>query len=128
MADSLEGRVALVPGAGRGIGRTIASELATTGAAVAVNYATSAGPAEEVVRAIEAGGGRAAAFQADVGNREQVRAMVAAIKERLGPVDILVNNSGINRDRTLRRMSDEDWDAVIGVNLGGAYNCVKAVV
>jgi len=128
MADSLEGRVALVTGAGRGIGRTIASELATTGAAVAVNYATSAGPAEEVVRAIEAGGGRAAAFQADVGNREQVRAMVAAIKERLGPVDILVNNSGINRDRTLRRMSDEDWDAVIGVNLGGAYNCVKAVV
>ncbi len=124
--SALDGRVALVTGGSRGIGRAIALELAKEGAAVAVNYATSAGPAEQVVRQIVESGGRAGAFKADVGNRAEVQAMAAAIKERLGPIDILVNNSGINRDRTLRRMDDADWDAVLAVNLTGAYNCIKA--
>lgn len=126
MEGCLSGRVALVTGASRGIGRAIAMELARNGAAIAVNYASSAGPAEETVKAIEALGNKAAAFKADVGDRQAVSAMIQGIKEQLGPVDILVNNSGINRDRTLRRMEDQDWDAVLAVNLTGAYNCVKA--
>src|SRR5690349_17653878 len=120
MEGCLSGRVALVTGASRGIGRSIALELARNGAAVAVNYASSAGPAEESVKQIEALGSKAGAFKADVGDRAAVNAMLQGIKEQLGPVNILVNNSGINRDRTLRRMGDEDWDAVLAVNLTGA--------
>ena len=122
----LAGRVALVTGASRGIGKAIALELARNGAAVAVNYASSAGPAEAAAAEISAMGVKSAAYRADVGDREAVKAMMAGIREALGPVDILVNNAGITRDRTLRRMEDADWDAVVAVNLTGAYNCLKA--
>lgn len=123
---ALDGRVALVTGGSRGIGRAIALELGRQGAKVAVNFATSPGPADETTQMIGAAGGVARPYRADVGDRAAVRTMAEAIKADLGAIDILVNNSGINRDRTLRRMDDADWDAVLAVNLTGAYNCLKA--
>lgn len=123
----LIGKVALVTGASRGLGKAIALQLAEEGAQVVVNYAKSAEKAGEVVEAIQSAGGNALAMQADVSHFEEVEKMVDDIYEKFERVDILVNNAGINRDELLMSMEKEDWDAVINTNLGGLFNCTKAV-
>ncbi|MEN8114129.1 MAG: SDR family NAD(P)-dependent oxidoreductase, partial [Actinomycetota bacterium] len=119
-------RVALVTGASRGIGRAIAERLASDGHAVAVNYASNAGAAEEVVAGISAAGGTAIAIQADVGDADAVAATFSEIEERLGRVEILVNNAGITRDDLLLRMGSDEWDDVIQTNLRSVYLCSRA--
>ena len=124
---TLAGKVAIVTGSSRGIGRAIALELARQGCIVVVNYAASAALAEEVVALIAQEGGEACAVQADVTLGPQAQALVDAAVAAYGTVDILVNNAGITRDTLLMRMSEEDWDAVLDTNLKGAFHCVKAV-
>jgi 3-oxoacyl-[acyl-carrier protein] reductase len=123
----LEGKVAVVTGASRGIGRAIAERLATEGARVVVNYRASAEQAAEVVAAIEAQGGQAMAYQADVSDLAQAQALIKAATERWGTVDILVNNAGTTRDKLLMMMKESDWDLVIDTNLKSVFNCCKAV-
>ncbi|MDF0725220.1 3-oxoacyl-[acyl-carrier-protein] reductase [Cytobacillus sp. S13-E01] len=123
----LNGKVALVTGASRGIGRAIAIELARQGASVAVNYSGSEAKAIEVVAEIKALGKEAIAVQADVGNAESVGAMTKEVIATFGTLDILVNNAGITRDNLLMRMKEEEWDDVININLKGVFNCTKAV-
>jgi 3-oxoacyl-[acyl-carrier protein] reductase len=122
----LSGRIAIVTGASRGIGRVISLALAKRGAVVVVNYASSAGAAAEVAQEIKAAGGRALIFQADVADSAEADALVKAANDEFGRVDILVNNAGITRDNFILRMKDEDWDRVLGVNLKGAFNCTRA--
>lgn len=124
---SLDGKTALVTGASRGIGKAIALALAAVGAKVAVNYARSAEAAEAVVKEIADMGGEAIALKADVSKADEVDAMVAAVMDRWGQVDVLVNNAGITRDTLLLRMKPEDWQAVIDLNLTGVFLCTRAV-
>ena len=123
-----EGKVALVTGASRGIGRAIALALAAQGADVAVNYAGSEAAAKEVAAEIEAMGRKAFVIQADIASTEASTAMVDAVVKEFGRVDVLVNNAGITRDGLLMRMKEEDWDAVITTNLKGVFNCTKAAI
>jgi len=123
----LEGKVALVTGASRGIGRAIALELAKAGADVAVNYAGSEQAAEEVVQAVQAMGRRAMKIQANVGVMEEAEQMVSQVLEAYGRIDILVNNAGITKDNLIMRMKEEEFDSVININLKGVFNCLKAV-
>jgi len=123
----LEGKIALVTGASRGIGRAIALELARSGADVAVNYSGSEQAAEEVVKEIEAMGRRALKIKANVGSSEESEQMVSQVLEAYGRLDILVNNAGITRDNLIMRMKEEEFDQVINTNLKGVFNCVKAV-
>ena len=123
-----EGKVALVTGASRGIGRAIALALAAEGADVAVNYAGSEAAAKEVAAEIEAMGRKAFVIQADIASTEASTAMVDAVVKEFGRVDVLVNNAGITRDGLLMRMKEEDWDAVITTNLKGVFNCTKAAI
>ncbi len=125
---SLNGKVAVVTGASRGIGRAIALELAARGARVVVNYNRSPQAAEEVVNQIQANGGQAAAFQADVSDFEQAQALIRFAIETFGDLHILVNNAGITRDTLIVTMSEEDWDEVIRTNLKSTFNCSKAAV
>ena len=127
MAQNLQGKVALVTGASRGIGRATALALASEGAAVMVNYASSSSAAAEVVAEIEANGGRAIAFKANVANSDEVNQLIAATMEKFGRIDVLVNNAGITRDTLLLRMKLEDWQAVIDLNLTGVFLCTRAV-
>ncbi len=120
------GRVALVTGASRGIGRAIALRLAASGHAVAVNYARSSEAAQAVVERIQAAGGRAQAVRADVSSPEEVAKMLETVQRELGDVDILVNNAGVIRDTLLLRMKDEDWNRVVEINLDGVFNCTRA--
>lgn len=122
----LTGRVAIVTGASRGIGRAVARELADLGASVVV--AARGHHAEEVAAAITAGGGTAQAVRADVTDPESVVRMVGTALERSGRVDILVNNAGIARDQVLLRMKRDDWDAVLATNLTAAFTCTQAVL
>lgn len=124
----LNGKVAVVTGSSRGIGRAVAVALAARGAAVVVNYAGNATAAGETADAVRACGTEALVIGADVADQEQVNAMMKKALEKFGRIDILVNNAGINRDNLLPRMREEDWDAVINVNLKGAYNCARAVM
>ncbi len=124
----LKGRVALVTGASRGIGRAVALELARAGAKVAVNYAASEEAARELVSRIKEEGGEALAVRFNVANSKEVTEGVKLVEEELGQVDILVNNAGITRDALLIRMKEEAFDEVIAVNLKGVFNVTKAVV
>jgi len=123
----IQGQVALVTGASRGIGREIALELARQGANVAVNYAGNEALANEVVAEIEAMGQKAIAIRCNVANADEVSSMVKATIEQFGSVDILVNNAGVTRDNLLMRMKEEEWDAVLNTNLKGVFLCTKAV-
>jgi 3-oxoacyl-[acyl-carrier protein] reductase len=122
----LDGLVALVTGASRGIGAAIATRLAAEGALVVVNYAGSRDAAFAVVDGIEKAGGCAKAIQADVSEPASCTALVDATVAEFGGLDILVNNAGITRDGLLVRMSDEDWDAVIATNLTGVFSMTRA--
>ncbi len=127
-AAPLDGQVALVTGASRGIGAVVAQRLAQEGAAVAVNYQASETAAAQVVAAITAAGGNAAAFPADVSQEDAARELVDRVMAQWGRLDILVNNAGITRDRLLLRMTPADWDEVLQVNLRGAFLCTKYVM
>ncbi len=124
----LQGKVALVTGASRGIGRAVALELARQGAAVVVNHRASGNQAAEVVNAIIAMGGEALAVAADVSVFDQAQLLVTKTIEAFGSVDILVNNAGTTRDMLLMQMKETDWDSVMQTNLKGVFNCCKAVI
>ncbi len=126
--EDLNGRVALVTGGSRGIGRAICIELAGRGAKVAVNYNANAALAEEVVAAITAAGGEATAIGGDISDPEAAGNLVKATIDRFGGLDILVNNAGITRDGLLMRMSEDDWDAVHNTNLRGTFLVTKAAM
>jgi 3-oxoacyl-[acyl-carrier protein] reductase len=127
-ATPVPGRVALVTGSSRGLGRATALELAARGHRVAVHYVRSEGPAAEVVAAIEAAGGQAAAFGADVARAEDCARLLDEVQERLGRIEVLVNNAGVTRDTLAMRMKDEDWQAVIDTNLTGAFRLARGVL
>ncbi len=124
----LEGQVAIVTGASRGIGRAVAKELADCGAAVVVNYFQSQDQADALVSEITGNNGRAIAVQAGVGHPDDVKALIEKTIEKFGQIDILVNNAGVNRDRSLRRMSIEEWQEVINTDLNSAFYCTSAVI
>lgn len=126
--QSLAGRVAVVTGGSRGIGRAIAELLVTRGAAVAVAYRERETPAREFETSVRAGGGRAWAGQCDVGDERSVAAFFEQATRELGPVDILVNNAGVVRDAHLLFLDSARWQEVMNVNLNAAYYCVRAVV
>lgn len=125
-AKPLKGRVALVTGAARGIGRAIAYTLACRGAAVAVNYRSSQAQAEELSQLIGNQEGQCLLVQGDVANSEEAQTVVRRVLDEYKRLDILVNNAGITRDRSLRKMADDDWGDVINVNLNGVYYCTRA--
>ena len=124
----LQGRVALVTGGSRGIGRAVCLSLAAKGATVAVNYRSGESEAAEVVRQIEERGGAAAALRADVSDYQEAQTLVRETVSRLGGLHILVNTAGIARDRLVYQMEPNDWLDVMRVNFGGVFNCTKAVL
>ncbi|PKG25202.1 3-oxoacyl-[acyl-carrier-protein] reductase [Niallia nealsonii] len=123
----LQGKVALVTGASRGIGKSIAIELAKQGANIAVNYAGSVDRANEVVAEIKSLGREAVVIQCDVANADSVSQMIKTTLDAFGTIDILVNNAGITKDNLLMRMKETEWDDVINTNLKGVFLCTKAV-
>jgi len=126
---SLEGRTALITGGGRGIGRATAIRLAREGARIAINYKGNAEAADDAKRLVEKGGGKATLIQGDVSVDDQAENVVkSALAFGEGRLDILVNNAGITRDNLLVRMSAEDWDAVVDLNLRGAFLVTKAAM
>jgi acetoacetyl-CoA reductase len=124
----LSGRSGFVTGAGRGIGRAIALELGRNGANVAVGYSASTEAAEQVARLLSEMGVEAFPVKVDVSKPDEVRSVVATIRERFGKIDFLVNNAGINRDRRFERMSADDWNAVIEVNLNSIFHVTHEVL
>jgi 3-oxoacyl-[acyl-carrier protein] reductase len=124
----LTGRVALVTGASRGIGKAIALLLAEEGADVAFTYKSASAAADEVLTALRGKGVRAGAYQADAKDAASSSRVVSEVVSEFGRIDILVNNAGITRDRLLVRMSEEDWDEVIDTNLKSAFHYCKAAV
>lgn len=123
----LEGKVALVTGASRGIGKAIAIALAKEGASVVVNYSGSEDKAVETMNEIRELGQKSMVYRCNVANAEEVQQMVKNTIDEFGKLDILVNNAGINRDNLLMRMKDDEWDDVVNINLKGVFNCTKAV-
>lgn len=128
MASPLDRRVALISGASRGIGRSIATKLAAAGAKVAINYRVDAREAHEVVSAIEAKGGKALAVRADVADPDDVRGMLERVGDTLGPVEILVNNAGVAKPLAPEAVSLATWDATFAVNLRAAFILSSAVL
>jgi len=124
----LEGKIAVVTGASRGIGRAIAEDLAANGASVVVNYNASADAAEEVVAGIQEKGGTAIAVRADVSQFDQAQSLIKTAISSYGHIDILVNNAGTTRDTLLLMMKEQDWDVVLDTNLKSVFNCCKAAV
>ena len=122
---NLAGQVAVVTGASRGIGRAIALSLASEGAKVVVNYASSSEAADALVQDIETKGGEAIALQANVSQADQVNMLIEAAMDKWGRVDILVNNAGLTKDTLLLRMKPEDWQAVIDLNPTGVFLCTR---
>ena len=125
---SLEGKIAIVTGSSRGIGRAIAGELASRGAAVVINYLKSAAAADEVLQEIQLAGGQAKVHQADVSQFSAAQELIKFTLEVFGGLDILVNNAGITRDKLIMMMTEEDWDIVQDTNLKSTFNCSKAAV
>jgi 3-oxoacyl-[acyl-carrier protein] reductase len=125
---ALKGRVALVTGGSRGIGRAIAISLAEAGAAVAVNYLSKAAEAKAVVEAIHKLGGRTISVGADVSLAAAVKGMVAGVERELGPIDILINNAGIAINRPVDELTEEDFDRTMAVNLKSVFLCTQAVL
>ncbi|WP_042347235.1 beta-ketoacyl-ACP reductase [Bacillus massiliigorillae] len=127
-SQKLLGKVAIITGGSRGIGSTIAKELAVQGANVVINYNSSKGAAQSVVNEIEELGGNAIMCQANVANMEEAHYLIEKTRSLFGRVDILVNNAGITRDRTFRNMSKEEWYEIIDVNLNSVYHTTSAVI
>jgi 3-oxoacyl-[acyl-carrier protein] reductase len=121
----MAGRTCVITGSARGIGRGIAEHLGERGANLVINYRSSADAAEETVASIEEKGGEAIAAKADVTDREEVAAMREKAHESFGEVDVLVNNAGITADTQFPKMTKEEWDTVMEVNLGGTFNCTQ---
>ncbi|MDO5401926.1 MAG: 3-oxoacyl-[acyl-carrier-protein] reductase [Eubacteriales bacterium] len=123
----LEGKVALVTGASRGIGKAIALQFASMGATVIVNYSGSKEKAEKVLSEIKEAGSNGCIYQCDVADFEAVGQMMSDVVQKYNKIDILVNNAGITKDGLLMKMSSEDFDAVVNVNLKGTFNCIRQV-
>jgi 3-oxoacyl-[acyl-carrier protein] reductase len=123
-----DGRVALVTGGGRGIGRAVALRLAYEGANVAISYRSNDTAAEEVVEEVKAAGARCEIFKGDVASPEDVDALFRGVGEALGPVEILVNNAGLTRDNLMMRMKESEFDEVLSTNLKGTYLCTRAAL
>lgn len=121
----LEGAVAVVTGAGRGMGRAIAEELGTAGARVVVNYSRSKEPAEEVAEKISGDGAEAVAIGADVSKPDEAQRLIEETLERFGRIDVLVNNAGITIDKTMKKLTTDEWDTVVQVDLNSCYYTVK---
>lgn len=121
----LDGKVAVITGSGRGIGKAIASLFAEEGAAVVINDIDEA-PAQETVKEIQVSGGKAVVCVADVTKGEEARRLIDTAGEKFGKLDILVNNAGITRDNLIPRMTDAEWDICINISLKGAFNCIRA--
>lgn len=124
----LTGKVAIVTGAGRGIGAEIARQFADKGAQVIGAYRKDSNEILNVIKEIEDNGGRAVAIKSDIANEDEAKHLIEETIKRFGKVDILVNNAGITRDRSFRKMSRSEWDQVINTNLSGAYNTTHAVI
>ena len=124
----LSGKVALITGASRGIGREISLVFARAGAAVAVNYQRNEEAAREVLDNVKAEGGKGMIIQGDVAQSDDCNKMVKETVDNLGRIDILINNAGITRDNILARMKPEEWEEVIQTNLNGVFNCCQAVI
>jgi acetoacetyl-CoA reductase len=124
----LDGRVALVTGASKGIGSAIALMLAQEGAKVAINYNRSEASAREVADEIAKFNGTTLVIKANIGDKDEARELVKEVVDKWGRLDILINNAGITRDRSLRKMTDDDWLEVINTNLNSAYYCVSAAI
>ncbi|RBW48542.1 3-oxoacyl-[acyl-carrier-protein] reductase [Marinobacter sp. F3R11] len=124
----LKGKVAIVTGASRGIGRHIALQLAQRGADIAINYCSRQSDADNVIREIEATGVQALAFQADLSGMPEARDLIRKVQNQWGHIDILVNNAGITRDKSMRKLTDDDWNAVLDTNLGSVYATCSEVL
>jgi 3-oxoacyl-[acyl-carrier protein] reductase len=125
MNEELSGKVALVTGGSRGLGKAIALKLASMGAFIGLNYRSNDAEAAKTAGEIVAGAREVLLLKADVSSSEAVKSMVKALTEKWGKIDILINNAGVTRDTLLPRMSDEAWDEVLDINLKGAYLCTK---
>ncbi|MEO9587449.1 MULTISPECIES: 3-oxoacyl-[acyl-carrier-protein] reductase [Marinobacter] len=126
--QDLKGKVAIVTGASRGIGRHIALQLAQRGADVAINYRSRRSDADEVVKEMETAGVRALAIQADLSGMPAARSLIQQVYEQWGRIDILVNNAGITRDKSMKKLTDDDWNDVLDTNLGSVYATCSEVL
>ncbi|MDK8463512.1 3-oxoacyl-[acyl-carrier-protein] reductase [Marinobacter sp. SS13-12] len=126
--QDLKGKVAIVTGGSRGIGRHIALQLAQRGADVAINFRSRQSDADEVVKEIEATGVRAQAIQADLSKMPEARSLVRQVHDQWGRIDILVNNAGITRDKSMKKLTDDDWNDVLDTNLGSVYATCSEVL
>ncbi|MAZ05163.1 3-oxoacyl-[acyl-carrier-protein] reductase [Marinobacter sp. SS8-8] len=126
--QDLKGKVAIVTGASRGIGRHIALQLAQRGADVAINYRSRQSEADEVVKEIEANGVRSLAIQADLSQMPAARSLIRQVHDQWGRIDILVNNAGITKDKSMKKLTDDDWNDVLDTNLGSVYATCSEVL